>query len=162
MTVEELAYELGTKAPPEARPFADTIAAAAFVEWPSDPRWFAWVTVAIGERETHWKNVRGADGHGGGYMQIDDRAWKAWCASHDAFDPKQNIPQGEHILATGLKLFAPRICAGLAAYNCGPGNVRKGEAEGDCDKYTTGHDYGHWVINKFNAIRPLDLPAIIC
>ena len=164
MTVEELAYEIGTKAPSEAQPFADIIAQAAFTNWPQDPRMFAWLTVAIGERESHWKNVRGADGHGCGYMQIDDRAWKEWCSAHDAFDASQNIPEGEVILAAGLRRFAPLLCAGIAAYNCGPGNVIKGmnQHPGNVDAFTTGGDYSRWVINKFNAIKPVDLAAIAC
>lgn len=159
MTVEELAYELGTKAPPEARPFADTIAAAAFQNWPQNPRAFAWLTVAIGERESHWKNVRGADGHGCGYMQIDDRAWAEWCRSHDAFDPNQNIPQGEHVLAIGLHLFAGNLRAGVASYNCGPGNVRKALLldPSNPDAKTTGGDYGAWVVAKFEEIKPVDV-----
>lgn len=156
----ELAAEIGTKAPAEAQPFADLLAAAAVQRWPANPRLFAWIAVAVGERESHWKDVRGADGHGCGYMQIDDRAWKQWCLDHDAFDPAQNIPEGELILTIGLKWFPNNLRAAIAAYNCGPGNVERALKDSNGtnpDLYTTGNDYGADVLRRLAAIKPADL-----
>lgn len=154
-----LEQELATRAPARARPYARTIAATATARWPSNPRFFAWLTIGVGERETGWRNVRGADGHGCGLLQIDDRAWKTWCQGHNAFDPDQNIPEGEYILSLGLKWFPKDLRAAIACYNCGPGNVRKGLAldPPNPDAFTTGGDYSAWVLTRLNKIRPMDL-----
>lgn len=154
MTLQD---ELAATAPSNARPFAGFIADAATI-WP-DPRLFAWLLVAVGMRETGWRNVRGADGHGCGLMQIDDRAWRAWCTTYNAFDPEANIRKGAEILAWGLKLFSPNWQAGIAAYNCGPGNVHKGLAltPPDPDARTTDANYGADVIRRCKLYKPPDL-----
>lgn len=151
--------ELATAAPKNARPYASIIANAALMTWPADPRAFAWLMIGVGERETNWRNVRGSDGHGCGLMQIDDRAWRKWCATHNAFDPKQNIPMGAYVLATALKRFPGNLRAGVAAYNCGSGNVVKGllRVPPDPDFYTTGHNYGADVLARLDRLRPPDL-----
>lgn len=157
MTFAELADEIKTHYP-AAAPYATRIAVTAFLRWPKNPRLFAWLTVAIIERETNFKNVKGADGHGSGLMQIDDRAWKDWCAHHNAFDPEENIPEGELILTIGFKWFPKDPRAAIAAYNCGPGNVQRGLRDGkDPDLYTTGHDYGKDVLRRLDRMKPNDL-----
>jgi hypothetical protein len=163
LTPALLAAELREKLPrigyDDAKACADLIAAAAFKHWPQNPRWFTWLLVAIGSRETNWKNVLGADKHGRGYLQIDDRAHKDWYAEgHDGFDPPQNIDEGAAILAWGLRLFTKEgIRAGVACYNCGPKNVRSSLATSQGaspDLYTTGHNYGINVLARLDRLMP--------
>ena len=159
MINQDLVKELAAQAPDRAKPYAQTIVGAATTYWPANPRLFSWLLVAVGERETNWRNVRGADQHGCGLLQIDDRAWRVWCQHHDAFDPNQNIPEGEYILSLGMKWFPNSLRAAVASYNCGPGNVRRGLAlvPPNPDAYTTGNNYGADVLARLDRLKPIDL-----
>lgn len=124
--------------PNEAQPYADTILQVA-AEQAVDPL----LIVALGDQETKWATGAGYSpkgdprgtgdaGHGHGIMQIDDRTWADWLATHDWGDPLTNIRKGVDILKTNLSYFAAKglsgsmqLQAALAAYNHGPGNVWK-------------------------------------
>lgn len=139
--------------PDGARPHAAVILQVAD-EQNTDPL----LIVALGEQETKWTwgdgyapkgdpRGTGDGGHGHGIMQIDDRTWGDWLASHDWGDPHTNITKGVQILKSNLSYFAGKglvgsdqLSAALAAYNHGPGNVWKNiQANRDVD-YGTAHN----------------------
>src|SRR6478672_4294627 len=64
----------------------------------------------------------GDNGHGRGLMQVDDRSWGPWLASHDWTDPFINIEMGAAIFAAAFARFRT-IPAALAAYNAGQKHV---------------------------------------
>lgn len=124
---------------------------------------------AICSRETNCDNklgdFRGGVYHGVGVMQIDiqheiarvaiaDRTWKE--------HPEPLIEFGCRLLAADRDL-AKNGGLGLdgydllrftaAAYNAGFGGARLGHREGDCDRYTTGHNYGHDVLQRMDAFQ---------
>ena len=157
--ISNLAAEIGTKAPfLLARQYADTIAANAVRIYPRAPRWFAWLFIAVVDRETGWKNILGDNGHGHGLPQIDDRTWGKWLAANEnGLNPLTAIPKGMEILADSLQTFYPNYRAGVAAYNCGAGNVRrslKDSGGASPDLYTTGHNYGLDVLHRFRRFVP--------
>lgn len=93
-------------------------------------------------------------GWGRGLLQIDyaqafakTEAWK---------DPALNIEQGSRELAENIAFFEKERNAsvdpnraGIAAYNCGRGNVVKAIADGrDVDALTTGHNYSADVMQR--------------
>lgn len=122
--------------PSAAQPYSDVILQVAS-EQSIDPL----LITALGEQETQWTTAAGYSpkgdprgtgdaGHGHGIMQIDDRTWGDWLASHDWGDPYTNITKGVQILKQNLAYFAGKgltgstqLKAALAAYNHGPGNV---------------------------------------
>lgn len=105
---------------------------------------------AVMSRESGGKNIRGDAGHGRGLMQIDDRSWGPWLASHQGgMDPASNIMKGAEILRANLDQFKGNTKAALAAYNAGGGNVNKALRAGrDPDSVTTGHNYGSDVLKR--------------
>lgn len=152
---------------PECTTYAEPIAQAAMQVRPDDPRRFALLIAAVGQVETQWGRVHGfqgttgpsiigADGHGRGLMQVDDRyhALAGWD------DPATNILSGARILDAGLRAFAPNLAAGCACYNCGPENVRRSLAEdaSDPDRHTTGHDYSKRVASHYRRWSLLVIP----
>ena len=72
---------------------------------------------------------KGDGGHGHGLMQIDDRSHAAFLSAKSATgaplwqEPWANILYGAQLLKQNLNRFASEALA-VAAYNCGPGNVR--------------------------------------
>lgn len=97
----------------------------------------------------------GDGGHGRGLMQIDDRAHSEWIATHRWQDPAINIDKGAEVLAACFAAFprGPDLAA-IAAYNCGPGNVRKAILSGhEPDWFTTGRDYGRDVQRRRDDFR---------
>lgn len=70
-----------------------------------------------------------------GIMQLMPSAAKQYGAE-DAYDPEQNIMAGAKILSTFLKRYDGDIEKTLAAYNAGPGNVKKA---GGVPSYTRGY-----------------------
>ena len=124
-------------------------------------QWAPEIVAGILSRESRFglllQNGLGGAGHGHGLMQIDDRSFGPWLASHDWTDPATNIEQGviiltekynylsDHTELTGADLEQ----AAVAAYNCGEGNVRQVvEAGDDIDSRTTGHDYSADVLDR--------------
>lgn len=68
---------------------------------------------ALGDRESRWgdaldENLKGDSGHGHGLMQIDDRSWGLWLASHLWTDPYTNVTKGVLILKGKLSFFTGR------------------------------------------------------
>lgn len=123
----------------------------------------ACVVAAILSRETRGlpKFFIGDGGHGCGPMQIDDRSFPDVCREYKAgrktnaemidFGAKvlrekvMALRENRHLGGDRVKLE----CAGIAAYNCGQGNVAKLLAAGrDVDAYTTGKDYSADVLER--------------
>lgn len=95
-------------------------------------------------------------GFGRGLLQIDYDVHAfaregAWRDAHD------NILYGCSVLQDALRFMQRKtelqgralLCAAIAAYNCGPGNVLKAHrARRDVDFYTAGRDYSADVLNR--------------
>ena len=95
-------------------------------------------------------------GFGRGLMQIDFDAHE-FARSTKWQAPQANILYGCKVLADCRSFFQrkenlqgkPLLCAALAAYNCGPGNVLKAIRNGlDVDFYTAHRDYSKDVLNR--------------
>jgi len=88
-------------------------------------------------------------------MQVDDRSWGSWLASHDGgMDPASNIMKGAEILRSSIDYFHGNVREGVAAYNAGAGNVEAAIREGHSpDYYTTGGNYSADVLNRENMFR---------
>lgn len=80
-----------------------------------------------------------------GIMQLMPSAAKQYGAK-DPYDPRQNIMAGAKILSTFLKRYDGDIEKTLAAYNAGPGNVKKA---GGVPEYTRG--YINKVLKYYNS-----------
>ena len=138
---------------PAARICADFIATAAVKHWPINPLWFAHGIVAIGARETAWRNLRQQGGNGRGYLQVDPSSGTV-LTDEQAMDPCTNIDAGAAILASALGEFYPNTHAGFARYNCGRAGILKGLAAGNVDLHTTGGNYGAYVLRRLAEIDP--------
>lgn len=119
-----------------------------------NPDRVAQLMAAIGDVESAWgyghgwpgtrgNSIVGADGHGQGYVQVDDRAHPGFCAGGAMHDPQKNIEAGTTILVQYLALTSDLSeRAGVGAYNAGPGRVRRCvEAGGQVDDVTEHHNY---------------------
>lgn len=107
-----------------------------------------------------WRIPDDTDGkpHGGPYAVPEDGlGWGRGLMQHDfhralAFDwrdPAVNIVKGAELLADLLAEFPKALSSAVAAYNCGPANVRRAILLGhDCDHLTTGHDYSADVLRR--------------
>jgi peptidoglycan hydrolase-like protein with peptidoglycan-binding domain len=106
--------------------------------------------MAVMSRETNGHNVVGDYGHGRGLMQIDDRSWGSWLSSHHGgMDPASNIMKGAEILRGNIDYFHGNVRYGVAAYNCGAGNVSSALAHGhSCDYYTANGNYSADVLHR--------------
>ncbi|XP_069493479.1 lysozyme g-like [Ambystoma mexicanum] len=91
------------------------------------------------------KDGWGDHGNGFGLMQVDKR----YHAIKGEWDSKEHISQGTEILLESIgqieKKFPDwtaeqQLKGGIAAYNCGPGGVKKYES---VDSSTTGQDYSN-------------------
>ena len=80
-----------------------------------------------------------------GIMQLMPSAAKQYGAK-DPYDPRQNIMAGAKILSTFLKRYDGDIEKTLAAYNAGPGNVKKACG---VPEYTRG--YINKVLKYYNS-----------
>jgi hypothetical protein len=136
------------------------------------------LVLALGSRETHLTNIVGDDGHGRGWLQIDDRLHASWLNAHagckdgtwvarylTALPPGRvptltaSITRAIDILDGNLA-FAEmrrvpqdqRLRFAIAAYNCGPGNAMKGLVNGGVDSRTAGHDYSADVLARQEAV----------
>ena len=127
----------------------------ARVKWPFihdvEVAWHlpAWLLYAVGSRETNLANEIGDYGHGFGVWQRDNRSFQVDAnylknVHQEAIDAAQELAAG--IRALGL-------AGGVAAYNCGQGNVRAAIRKGkSCDAYTTGHDYSADVLARCKVL----------
>jgi hypothetical protein len=95
-------------------------------------------------------------GFGRGLMQIDFDAHE-FARTGKWQDPQQNILYSCQVLTDCRNFFQrkqnmqgrPLLCAALAAYNCGPGNVLKAIRNGlDVDFYTAHRDYSKDTLNR--------------
>lgn len=156
-------------------------AAAAAYQWPEEletamfndfgAEWMTWVLAAIDSRESRFGLLLDADGlgdagHGHGEMQVDDRSHSAFCASGKWRDLAASleyvhanvIVPAFNYLGDYFELFGEDYGAlfrgAIAAYNCGPGNVRKAlEAGADVDSLTTGRDYSADVLRRAVGLK---------
>jgi hypothetical protein len=95
------------------------------------------ILYGLGHLESGWgtqldSNFTGDNGHGHGYLQIDDGSWADWLANNNWQDPVVNVQKGLSILLdyynqlqaklSGLSI-PQLIQVALAAYNAGPGRV---------------------------------------
>jgi hypothetical protein len=84
-------------------------------------------------------------GWGRGLMQLDYESARDF----DWSDPMLNIDAGAKLLRALVDEFPRNLRAAVAAYNCGPGNVRKALLAGrDEDWFTTGRDYSADVLRR--------------
>ena len=156
-------------------------AAADAYRWPEEleavmfkiigSQWMVWILAAIDSRESRFglaldEDGLGDAGHGHGEMQIDDRSHGPFCASRKWRDlaasleyvHKNVIVPAFNYLGDYFSLFGEDYAAlfrgAIAAYNCGPGNVRQAmEAGQDVDARTTGKDYSADVIERAMALK---------
>lgn len=136
------------------------------------------LVLAVCSRETNCRNILGdyRDGepHGVGLMQVDIQHGLArrmrddglWTREPDKlvdyacgllWDLRQRVEAIEPGLDEGSAL---RMAA--AAYNCGWERMMAGHERGNCDRYTTGQDYGADVLRRKavfeDAIGGMTLP----
>lgn len=103
----------------------------------------------------------GDHGHGHGPMQIDDRSFPGICAAYRAKQKSdaEMIHFGAEVLRQKIMYLrlVPQLAndhdmlerAGIAAYNCGEGNVKRCVKLGaDLDKLTTGQNYSADVLER--------------
>lgn len=121
------------------------------------------VVWGIGSRESHWGLYlkprgpagTGDHGHGRGLMQIDDRWHPSFTGGDQWKDPAENIAYGCEVLRDNVRMFRAvlgsedGLRAAVAAYNCGPGNVRTALKRGfGVDAFTTGRNYSDDVLRR--------------
>ncbi|HEY4347498.1 MAG TPA: peptidoglycan-binding protein [Gaiellaceae bacterium] len=124
--------------------------------------------LAIASRETDMRDIVGDVGHGRGLFQIDDRFHTEWLAEHGAGSPGTVPPivaaadlagsmlASNMTFGSGEGVGAGEVLRfGCSAYNAGAGNAIKGFREGDCDRRTTGKDYGRDVLERLAAVQGL-------
>jgi hypothetical protein len=137
---------------------ADTLkaeAATALRTWPFIPAVEqahslpANLLLAVGSRETNLRDVVGDGGHGHGVWQRDDRFWPIPAS----YTVEQQANDAASLLAANIHTFG--LAGGVAAYNCGGGNVQRALDEGrSVDHYTTGGDYSADVLGRLTALTP--------
>jgi peptidoglycan hydrolase-like protein with peptidoglycan-binding domain len=126
----------------------------------------AGLLLALASRETDMNDIVGDKGHGRGLFQIDDRFHAEWLAAHgapgqattprvaDAADFAASMLASNLAFAKQSGVATPdRLRFACSAYNAGPGGALAGHQQGDCDRKTTGRDYGRDVLDRWGAIR---------
>lgn len=127
----------------------------------------AGLLLAVASRETDMEDIVGDKGHGRGLFQIDDRFHADWLAAHGAPGPA-TTPRIEDAAEFAAAMLASNLAFGsqngvtgrdrirfaCSAYNAGPGGALEGHQSGDCDRKTTGGDYGRDVLERLRAIQP--------
>ena len=139
---------------------------------------FSWAACGVGYRESHWgpqleKDGTGDNGNGIDEMQVDKNQQPAAAARIIAAGVYgsearlvQAIEEGCTILHDYMRQFDPawRTRGGLAAYNCGVDRAKAGIARGrpnydppipvgSPDAYTTGRNYGAWILGYTDKWR---------
>ena len=122
--------------------------------------------LAIASRETNMQDIVGDGGHGRGLFQIDDRFHGDWLAKHGARGAgttprlKDAAEYAAAMLASNLAYAQQKkvgegqqVRFAASAYNAGCGGAYSGFQAGDCDKRTTGGDYGSDVLERLAAIQ---------
>lgn len=82
---------------------------------------------------------RGDQGHGHGLMQIDDRAHPGFVSTGLWRAPSFCILYAARLLRDNLNFFGGDEFNAVAAYNCGPGNVKKAIKNGLSGEAYTAH-----------------------
>jgi peptidoglycan hydrolase-like protein with peptidoglycan-binding domain len=126
----------------------------------------AGLLLAIASRETDMEDIVGDKGHGRGLFQIDDRFHGDWLAAHgapgsattprveDAADFAASMLESNLAFARQKGVPAPdQLRFACSAYNAGAGGALAGQRSGDCDRKTTGGDYGRDVLERLGAIQ---------
>lgn len=144
-------------------PFVDRIEA--------DRRLPAGLLLAVGSRESNLRNVRGDFSRRPGEPSARFHGFGVWQRDSDAFGvderylgdvPRQARDAADLLLANRESLGS--WPAAVAAYNCGPGNVRRALRQGrHVDAFTTGGDYSTDVLARRDVIRgtaAVDLPVV--
>lgn len=110
----------------------------------------------IGTDPTYLANdFTGADGHGRGIMQIDDR-WHIFAKITAPNNDQANILYGAEYLKSLYNQFPDNKQAAIAAYNAGPGSVRYVIGLGQHpDQATTGKNYSVDVLRRAEIIKQL-------
>ena len=157
-----------------AAPYADQIVQAS-KEYGVDPT----LTYAIGAQESGWGTYldpkgpggTGDNGHGHGFMQIDDRTWGDWLATADWTDPLTNIRKGLDIFTTQRQSLVDAYTdptgklkigqddldrLAIVAYNHGvSGALKNAQNQVDYDTGTTGGNYSASVIQHQDSLIQL-------
>ncbi|MFA5381848.1 MAG: M15 family metallopeptidase [Candidatus Micrarchaeia archaeon] len=166
-----------------ARKYLPIIQAAADAyTWPPElvavmqqalgPNWMVWVLCGIASRESRFGLLLDAEGlgdggHGHSIMQIDDRSHPAFCAGDDWKDLAASLEYvHKNVIVSSFNYlgdccfnalggdYAALFRASIAAYNCGPGNVRKALEMGDVvDANTTGGNYSRDVLTRAKGFQ---------
>ena len=118
------------------------------------------VLLAVASRESHMgmmpplaRDWTGDRGHGRGVFQIDDRWHPEFVRAHRNDDHTAHADYAARFLKKLLGQFGGRYDHALAAYNAGPGNVRKALAQKlPAEHYTTGRDYATDVLARARAV----------
>lgn len=124
------------------------------------------LVLAVASRETNLVNELGDGQHGVGPMQLDVRSWPLAKRMRDdgtwRTHPGPLIDQCCALLAANIRwaqgyVQAPDDAARMAAaaYNAGRSNALKGHQQGDCDRFTTGMDYGSDVLKRRDVFAAL-------
>jgi soluble lytic murein transglycosylase-like protein len=125
-----------------------------------------YLLAAVCDRESNGRvDVVGADGHGYGLMQIDDRYHGAWFGTHRWQDPKQNIYKGAEILRDAIREFSGDTDAeflGCCRYNASLARISAALKKANADKIsrrmaadsvTTGGNYGSDTLRRRGAFK---------
>lgn len=107
------------------------------------------VLFGILSRETNGQLINGDGGHGRGPWQIDDRSHARWLSTHDAMNIDQSTDYAASILRSSIDAKGGDLRAGIAAYNCGPGNVNPPAY----DARTTGGNYSADVLRRAEEFK---------
>jgi hypothetical protein len=145
--------------PQRAQQWRDVVEACT-----EDKAYSAELIAAIIDRESHWNPlIIGDVGHGHGLGQIDDRTWGPWLLANDWKDPNVSIPKIVEIFDGGYVILQD-IPSAVAAYNCGPGRVKRlmnnfiHPPIDALDMLTTGKDYVSWVFDRMAEFEaPVEL-----
>ncbi|MEK6860553.1 MAG: hypothetical protein AABY07_01155 [Nanoarchaeota archaeon] len=125
--------------------------------------------LAVASRETGIRNIIGDHGHGKGVIQIDDRWHEIARRLNPITKPKDFINYGVSLLSANYKWAQKQyplikykwagvdawLKIGAASYNTGLIRAQLGAKLGDCDKYTTGKNYGKDVMERMNMFKKL-------
>ncbi len=115
---------------------------------------------AVGWRETRLQNIMGDFSQRPGESAPRHHGFGVWQRDSGAFDVgpaylknvRRQATDAATLLATNFAMF-DHWDAAVAAYNCGPGNVRKAlDAGSSVDRFTTGGDYSADVMGTRLAI----------
>lgn len=109
------------------------------------------------QQESSGQNVIGADQHGRGLMQIDDRFHGAFLSQHqNGMDPASNIDYACMLLRSNIDAFSGNVRNGVAAYNSGVQGAHNGlDDSGNPDEFSTGGHYSENILKQAEIFRPM-------